>query len=115
MPAPITRYFESAGTDIPLSTRSPLACWYCSLKLPVRRPQVDHRMASRHLELDQEFPGNHVAILLILRQGDILRHGHPAVDVPVEHRGPAFLISQVDVLEPVQVLPPHGIHVAAQK
>src|SRR5712671_3165023 len=98
MPAPMTRYFECAGTDM-----SPLIKVGSTekSKFPVRRAQVDHRMARRHLELDEEFPGNHVAILLILRQGNILRHRHPAIDVPIEHRGPAFLVPQVNVLEPV--------------
>ena len=38
-----------------------------SLKLAIRLHQINHRMAFRHLELDQQFASDHIAILLIVR------------------------------------------------
>ena len=55
--------------------------------------QSDERAAFGHLELDQQLPGKHVAVLLIVGKGHIRRHRDPAVKVAVEHSGAPFLAS----------------------
>ena len=42
------------------------------------------------------------------------RDAHPAVDVAVEDRRLAFLVAHVDVLQPVEVVPAHELHVVLQ-
>src|SRR5262245_7553926 len=88
---------------------------FALLKLPIRPVQLDHRMLRRHLESDQQLTRQHVAILLIVGKLDAGRDTHPAIDIAVEDRRLPLLITHMDVLEPVEILPAHELHIALEE
>src|SRR3546814_13885921 len=49
------------------------------------------------------------------RQLHAFGNRHPAIDVAVEHRRPVLLVAHVDVLEPVEVVPAHRLHVLLEE
>ena len=72
-------------------------------------------MIRRHLEFDQQFPGNHVAILLIVGQVVAVRDGHPAVDVAIKNGGLAIVVSHVNIFQPVEIFPSHELDIAFEE
>src|SRR5262245_16018156 len=83
-------------------------------ELPVSLVQLHQRMVGRSLEAHQKLARQHVAILLIVRQLHVFRDAHPAVDVAIEDRRLARLVSHMHVLEPVEVIPTHELDVVLE-
>src|SRR5262249_1929635 len=97
---------------LPAERRAPSRI--CALEFAISLVQLHQRVMRRSLETHQELPRQHFTILLIVGQIHRLGDAYPTIDVAVEDGRLAGLVPHMHVLEPIEIVPAHELHIGLE-